>query len=184
MISDEINKKNALKKSLIQEMGGNRWIGTYDFREDDCVNYLRMTPSPDETTHLFEIIDDSFYGPQRDFDWADLAMNPPDSIPGTDCSQENDEGNGQTDVFFATTEEPPLEWSQRISHKYPKLDVIHDYQWDSHELLGRVWYRNGRVYKAAHLTDFPAINVIAELEQAKNGIGRARLTVVSDLSDS
>ena len=187
MISDDINKKNALKKSLLDGLGRERWIGTYDFKEDHCVCYLRLTPSPGETDHLFDIISDSFYGDANEFDWADLATSPPNSVPGTDCSEEDDNaggGKGITDIFFAMTEDPPLEWVQRLANKYPQLDVVLDYSWQSKELLGRVWFSGGKIYKQAHLTDFPAISAIASLEQQKNGIGRARLTVVSDLSNS
>lgn len=147
-----------------QSRGHPRWIGNYSFSDDYCVNFLLLYPGKDEKRHLSEIITDAYWGEQRDFEWDLLADTPPDSIPCTDTFEEDGLGQGVNQVFFATADVPPVEWVQRIAWKYPTLEVILDYQKESTELLGRIWFSEGRLYKACHLTRFTALDILEHRE--------------------
>lgn len=157
---------------MIHNQGGfPRYVGNYSFEEDHCVNFLLLYPGADETRHLSDIITDAYYGPQRDFEWDLLADGAPDSIPGTDATEEDGLEQGINQVFFATEDYPPLEWVQRIAAKYPTLEIILDYQREATELLGRVWFSEGRLYKHMHLTPFNAVDIMLHRENT-NGVHR------------
>lgn len=140
--------------------GHPRFIGNYSYKEDHCLNFLRIYPSEGISEHLSEIISGTYYGPQQDWDPFILAPNPPDTIPGTVATEEDGTDNGINDLFFATPEYPPLVWVQQISWRFPTLEVVFDYQRDSCEYLGRVWFSGGNIYKQSHLTLPPAVEII------------------------
>jgi hypothetical protein len=148
---------------LIHDKGSGqpRFIGNYSFKDDHCRNFLRIHPGEGEHRHLSDIIEDTYYGPQQDWDPWLLAPDTPETVPGTVATEEDGESEGGiNDVFFATPEWPALEWVQRIAWRYPTLEVVLDYQRESHELLGRVMFSGGRIYKQSHLTGPPAVEII------------------------
>ena len=112
---------------------------------------VRLVPMDGETEHISEICDDAYWGKFNDFTWQDLALSPPATIGVS----ETEEDDGEIWFTFHTTACEPMEairFVSRVAHRYPSLSVIHDYEDISHELLGRLWYQGGTLYKECHLT--------------------------------
>lgn len=178
---------------MFHENGGTEhWIGTHSFNNDYCQNFVRLYPNPEAGVHIENLIDDAYFGPQRDFTWEDLAPNAPDTVLNSDTSEEDGTGKGTASFFFATEEEPPLLWVQQIAITHPLLNIVYDYQRESTELLGRVMFSGGRIYKSAHLTQTSELGAMKNLDaslcrqshpssgKGKKIEGRTPLTLVKD----
>ena len=116
-----------------------------------CENYVRMLPRVGEEKHISDIVD-AYFGYYNEFDWQLLAHNPPPILPGF---QEVEEADSMIAFTFPTEDSPALNFVARIARKYPTLDIVHDYQMEANEYLGRVWYKSGSIYKECHLTPIP-----------------------------
>lgn len=110
---------------------------------------VRMVPMDWEKRHISEICDPAYWGEYNDFTWQDLALNPPVTIGVS----ETEEDDGEIWFTFRTVEPmDAVRFVTRIAVRFPTLNIVHDYEDIANELFGRLWYRNGVIYKQAHLT--------------------------------
>ncbi|WP_226759275.1 hypothetical protein [Arthrobacter sp. SO3] len=110
---------------------------------------IRLVPVLSEKRHISEITDNAYWGAYNDFTWQDLALNPPVTVGVS----ETEEQDGEIWFTFRTAE--PMDaigFVARIADRFITLNVIHDYELMERELFGRLWYRNGLIYKQCHLT--------------------------------
>lgn len=111
---------------------------------------VRLVPMDFEPRHISEVCPDAYDGLYSDFTWQDLALNPPTDFLGVSETEEQD-----NEIWFTFRTVEPMEairFVTRIAVRFPTLMVIHDYEDIGNELLGRMWYRSGTIYKQCHLT--------------------------------